>query len=41
MAGAKSATAEKGRAYHEQYVPAAVEAIRKTFAALDGLRYGR
>lgn len=35
---ARAATAEKGRRYHERYVPAAVEAIQKTFAALDRVR---
>ena len=34
---ATAATAEKGRRYHELYVPAAVEAIQKTFAALEAL----
>lgn len=32
---ATKASAEKGRRYHEQLVPAAVSAIRDTFAALD------
>jgi creatinine amidohydrolase len=34
---ARAATPEKGRRYYEQHVPAAVEAIRRTFAALDAL----
>ena len=38
---AKAATAEKGRRYHERYVPAAVEAIRGTFAALERVRPSR
>jgi creatinine amidohydrolase len=32
---AKEATAEKGRRYHERYVPAAVKAIQETFEALE------
>lgn len=32
------ATAEKGRAHYEQLVPAAVEAIQRTFAVLDRVR---
>ena len=35
---AKEATAEKGRRYHELYVLAAVEAIRRTFEALEQVR---
>lgn len=35
---AKEGTAEKGRRYHELYIPAAVEAIRKTLAALERVR---
>jgi len=35
---AKEATAEKGRRYHERYVPAAVKAIQETFAALERVR---
>ena len=34
---ARAATPEKGRRYYAQHVPAAVEAIRRTFAALDAL----
>ena len=37
---AKEATAEKGRRYHELYVQEAVEVIRKTFAAVEGVRGG-
>ena len=35
---ATAATAEKGRRYYKRYVPAAVEAIRRTFEALDRIR---
>ena len=35
---AKEASAEKGRRYHELYVPAAVESIRRTFEALERVR---
>ena len=37
---ARAATAEKGRRHYEQLVPATVEAIRSTFAALDALAAG-
>ncbi|CAA9240658.1 MAG: Creatinine amidohydrolase [uncultured Chloroflexi bacterium] len=37
---ATAATAEKGRRYHELYVPAAVASIQRTFAALDALPGG-
>lgn len=35
---ATAATAEKGRLYHERYVPAAVKAIAETFARVDEAR---
>ena len=35
---ARAATAEKGRRYHELYIPSAVKAIQETFAALDRVR---
>lgn len=34
---ATQATADKGRRYHDLYIPAAIKAIRDTFAALDAL----
>lgn len=38
---AREATPEKGRRYHELYVPAAVESIQRTFASLEALGRGR